>query len=438
MKFKRDQEPTYAGTPSLSSIGMMARAALSTAILLGSVAAQTMPSPQRQAAPADAPMSESASPLATSDDLIRVRVSQMRANEFTLSGDDVTIGRLSVLGYHAYKLKSTVSRGGTVWRVTDRDTLQQVAAVPGRTLKVSGHMLRLNLKPVPNQIEISSRENRTSDVIAEIGLETYLRGVLPAEMPSSWPIEALKAQAIAARTFALFRKAHQNHEGYDLDSDVMDQMFVNPLKPDDKLTANADRAIRETNGVTLKDRKQKIFAAYFHADCGGQTEEAKDVWGTGERLGTATDGGCPLNPKASWTLKLTTAQLARRLKERRVLSDLQLTARTPSGRAAEIVIAWTDGSTQRLMGNEFRRRLGFDQLKSTQFTVAKDGNAFVFKGRGFGHGVGLCQWGARQMAKGGRGYKEILAHYYPQAHLAQKAPLGFVAQNLKSTSKLER
>lgn len=391
MTFRRDTEFAQAGKSTSCAIGMIAFIAL-LAFGLG----------------------------AGADSVIRVRVAQIKAHDFTLSGTDLSIGRLTTHGYHAYKIKKLTSASSALWTITDRDSKEQIAAVPEQTFKVSGDNLRLNLKPVPNALEISSRANRASDVIAKLDLETYLKGVLPAEMPASWPLEALKAQAVAARTFALYRKAHPNHDGFDLESGVMDQMFLHPLSDDNKLNLTVDRAILETSGVTLEDHKHNVFATYFHADCGGRTEEAKEVWGTGDTLGTAADSGCPLNPKAIWTLKLTKIQIAERLKERRSLRDVRLGSRTSSGRVSQIVVAWNDGSTTTVQGNALRAALGFDQLKSTQFTMATDGDAVVFKGRGYGHGVGLCQWGARHMAKAGHGFKEILAHYYPGARLVEQ------------------
>lgn len=349
----------------------------------------------------------------------RIRVAQLRTTTFSMNGSDLKIGPKKFAGFHAFKLE----RKGDAWTVRDRDSAF-VLVVYGPSLSIDGTDVRLNLKAVPGRLQINAHGGAKTDVIATLDLETYLRGVLPSEMPASWPLESLKAQAVAARTFALYRRAHRAPGAdFDLDSDVSDQMFQNPLTENETSVplVNVERAIRETRGQVLEDAKSTVFAAYFHADCGGRTEEAREVWGSGEKMGVAIDGGCPLNPRATWTLKMSmaslSAKLARALKRTGSVVSLADGGRTGSHRLAALKVAWNDGTTTTVPGNEFRAALGYDQLRSTQFDFTRTGAEYLFKGHGYGHGVGLCQWGARQMAKAGRGYREILAHYYPRAKL---------------------
>ncbi len=382
--------------------------------------ANALPSPTASASPARLDVARSPA------DLFRIRVLQLLAPVVSVSGMNITAERKSASGFHAFILKKSTKAGETVWTLTDRDSGVVLSQITGARLAIEGEQIRINLKAVPDSLVIESRTSRVSDVIATLDLETYLKGVLPSEMPASWPMEALKAQAVAARTFAIFRKA-QRAEGsaFDLDSDVSDQMFSNPLSDDETSVpvANVDRALRETKGELLEDTKHGVFAAYFHADCGGHTEEASEVWGSGEKLGTAVDGGCPMNPRATWTLKMSNDQLSARLAKatKRSMGSVELLtadARTSSGRIASLRVAWSDRSTSALSGNEFRAAVGFDRMRSTQFKITREGSDYVFKGQGYGHGVGLCQWGARQMAKAGHSYKDILKHYYPKALLA--------------------
>jgi stage II sporulation protein D len=263
-------------------------------------------------------------------------------------------------------------------------------------------------RPVPPQNPIRVRLDRKTNKVATLDLETYLRGVLPAEMPVSWPIEALKAQAVAARTFALFRQGQSRAKDFDVDSDVMDQMFLEGAET----TKRAEQAIDETRGLVLHTPQGKLIAAYFHSDCGGHTEDARNVWGGGESTGTA---GCPFTARANWKLRLTLKQLAAKL--RLPVKAIELGERTESGRVARVALALADGSGRTITANDFRHALGYGELKSTAFSISREGETYTFAGRGFGHGVGLCQWGARQMALQGSSFKEILAHYYPSARL---------------------
>ena len=410
------------------SFGAIARALLLASLSILAMNARGMPSPL--------PLANAASTnsMTTEVSNFRVRVSQQRSRAFTITGTNIAVGDLSpTRGYAAYRIEKLSKAGETTWVISDRDSKKWIANISARSLELNGTNLRIGLKPMPNQIEVESRGPSSSDVIATLDIETYLKGVLPAEMPASWPLEALKAQAVAARTFAIFRREQRlksDDRDFDLESDVMDQMFRSPLSGDQPLLRNVDLAIEETKGEILEDQRQNAFATYFHADCGGQTEEAKDVWGSGEKLGTAKDAACPLNPRASWTLKMSSAEMSRRVAKslgraaddsKLQIASLRTTDHTSSGRAREMLVAWSNGESQSINGNEFRRALGFDELKSTHFSLSHVGPDYIFKGQGYGHGVGLCQWGARQMAKLGQGYQEILNHYYPKARLIGRA-----------------
>jgi len=311
-----------------------------------------------------------------------IRVRLAHSATFSLTGVNITLNNRAYPGLHTFKVRD--------------------GRVEGVALdSISGESLRMNLKSVPSHLEIKGH-----NVVATLDLETYLRGVLPAEMPASWPLEALKAQAVAARTFALYRRAHRDEREFDVDSDVNDQMFLSDTMK------QTDQAIDETRGLVLKDKRGELVAAYFHSDCGGHTEDAHNVWGTGDSVGTA---GCPYSSLSHWSLKLSLSQLRAKLRQK--ISAIRLGPRNDSGRVQQVYLALADGTGKTLTGSDFRSALGFGELKSTAFEIARDGDDYVFTGRGFGHGVGLCQWGARQMAKAGRDYREILAHFYPRAGL---------------------
>jgi stage II sporulation protein D len=327
------------------------------------------------------------------------------------------------------------------WIVLDRDHDRVIGEVRAPTLEVYGSDLRLNLKPMPKQLTLVSK-GQFVDLVGVMEMEDYLIGVLPSEMPSSWSLEVLKAQAVAARTFAYFRRQERRLVGlhYDVEASVMDQVFNTPLKSfgfDDAELERINRvrrAISETKGIILRDSKGRPFPAYFHADCGGKTEEADLVWGESQNLGTAQDLSCPSSPLAKWKTRISVREMSQKLRSHlkgpvnETLASLVAEGITPSGRVAKIKIGWSGGSTDQISAHEFRMKMGHDQIRSTNFSLKKENEGtYVFSGRGHGHGVGMCQWGARRLAENGQGFQEILRHYYPKAEFKTNGPQGSVA-----------
>jgi len=372
-----------------------------------------------------------------SEETVRVRLGAL-SGPYSVSGENLRLTGLvpPLAGYGAVRIAvRKLDREWSEWTVTERDGGRPLARVKARQFIVSGRNLRLNLKPLPGRLTLVPRSSAiAADVIAEIGLEAYVRGVLPAEMPSAWPLEALKAQAIAARTYALYRKALRARAGYDLEASVMDQMYLFPESTEDQ--ANVERAVAMTRGQILLGRQAPLqpLAAYFHADCGGRTEDAIAVWGSAG-AGTAVDRGCPLNPLAHWRVAIDLVELANRVRaasgkapEAR-LTGASVEGHTLSGRVARVRLKWSDGTSNDMAAPAFRMAIGHERIKSTNFEIAARGaDALVFSGKGFGHGVGLCQWGARHMAKTGADFRAILQHYYPRGLLANVAALTAAAR----------
>lgn len=366
---------------------------------------------------------------------IRVRVDRIRG-AFTLTGIGLRFpGAAMSLGFRALRVRSSsVPQGFTHWEVRDRESGEIVSSFNARKFEINGMSLRVNLKPVPDRL--SFLPSRTgSDLVASMDIEEYLQGVLPAEMPKSWPLEALKAQAVAARSFALYKMSLRRDADYDVESDVMDQVFQNPLHSAGTLQTNAAEAVRETRGIVLLDRAGQYLAAYFHADCGGHTEEAPEVWAGAAKSGTVKDDACPLNPIASWRVELQASEIAEKIRGIAMaphpdarIAKLEVADRNRSGRVSHLKLSWSDGSSALISAPEFRMAMGHEKIKSTNFEMnldRKEGNveSVVFKGRGFGHGVGLCQWGSKHLALQGAFYSEILQHYYPRAILKETKKL---------------
>lgn len=285
-------------------------------------------------------------------------------------------------------------------------------------LLIQGENLRVGSQQLPSKVMLSSATTGTLDVIGVLNLEAYLVGVLASEMPLSWPLETLKAQAIAARSYALAVMAERKDKPYHLESSILDQVFRHIVSEDvhDPATGKALQAVRETKDEKLYGPNQRVLKAFFHSDCGGQTTTAKDVWNFGVNAGVATDHSCPTNPRAHWKLTLTKAELERKLQVQNI-SKLELVRRASEKRVQAVRIAYEGTLSKVISANSFRQMLGYGDLRSSFFEFKKVGEVYSFQGQGFGHGVGLCQWGSRMLGQSGMSYRKILAHYYPLAQI---------------------
>lgn len=311
-----------------------------------------------------------------------------------------------------------------LWQIKDLNS-GRIYNVASQRLTVTGRALLTNARLIGDHLTLRSARNADFNVITRLSLQNYLMGVLPAEMPASWPLEALKAQAIASRSYALSVMAERRHRPYDLQASVADQVFQPALKKESDEAKRIRRAVGGTHGQVLIGKNKKVFRAYFHSDCGGQTEEPDEVWHNGRKNGTVKDSFCPLGPHGHWHYRVTAAALAEKLSEalhaleKGELRDIRVVKRTPSGRAEKMHFVFPHRTID-LSGHQFRQLIGYDRIRSTKFTIKKKGSIYNIIGQGYGHGVGLCQWGARYMALRGAGFKQILRHYYPEARLIRR------------------
>jgi stage II sporulation protein D (peptidoglycan lytic transglycosylase) len=255
--------------------------------------------------------------------------------------------------------------------------------------------------------------------LRQIPLERYVAGVLEKEVHGSWPLEALKAQAVATRTYALYRKQKPRDAQFDVLSDTTDQVF----ESEESRSPAIVRAVTETEGEALQSGG-RILQAFFHSCCGGESESAAQVWPGSypDPLDSVHgDPYCAGCPSSQWTYRLSLKELKARLADGGFpasgATGVEVSERDDSGRAVRVLLPSRSGGPVSVPGTEFRRLLGNTNLKSTLFEVVDDGDDVVFAGRGAGHGVGLCQWGAKGMAEQGKGYREILDFYYPGAEI---------------------
>jgi stage II sporulation protein D len=245
-------------------------------------------------------------------------------------------------------------------------------------------------------------------LINVIPLEDYLAAVLGSEMPVSFPPEALKAQAIAARTYALQKKLEAYGSAFYLGSSVLHQVYGGVNSEDPRTHA----AVEATRGQVLTYELAPI-EAYFHASCGGRTESGQAALQRDLPYLQPVDCPCGKLPASRWSATVTEGELQAALEGSP--EGLRIAGRTATRRVTRVSTA--DGTT--LDGVRFRQRLGYTKLKSLDFEVEKTAHGYHFTGRGYGHGAGLCQWGAKRLADEGWSYEDILSHYYPGAELQQ-------------------
>ena len=304
-------------------------------------------------------------------------------------------------------------------------------------LTVSGLEIYRGSQLLPNHLLFSGK--KTFSLIAGERLRDYLYGVVAKEMPINWPLEALKAQAIAARSYAKAVMREHARRAFQLEATIMDQVFEKFGENNfaDPKMKKVIQAVSETGGMVLLNKRQRVLKAYYHADCGGKTSSSESVFGTKGLVGGAIDASCPSNPKARWSFHITKEELSQRLKrffhasdEFLGVSSLTLKQFPQDERIDEVVIKIDDGESHRLKAQEFRELLGNMDLRSTRFHLQQTKSEYVFSGTGFGHGVGLCQWGSKSLAQQGAKYPQILSHYYPEAEL--KASENFYSKKADS------
>ena len=270
-----------------------------------------------------------------------------------------------------------------------------------------------------DKLQILPGQNGDVWVVNELALEDYLVGLINYEISSQWPTEALKAQAIAARTYAVFQKGNRQDWLYDLDSGVVDQVYKGVGQED----ALSRQAVKKTEGELLLYQGNPIFSVY-HSCCGGKTESPESLWaGSFPYLRSAACPYCLDSPHFLWNYRMDSEDLIKfmgglGLSPSRVLG-MELGERSKSSRV--LLVIQGERTRLEISGKEFRRLIGYDLLRSTNFVVKESHGSFLFSGLGWGHGVGLCQWGAKGMAETGADYRSILKYYYQDVTIGKMA-----------------
>ena len=289
--------------------------------------------------------------------------------------------------------------------------LKDLETVKDMKVKIDG-------KEYLGSVRLTVKGNKLT-VINIITTEEYLRGVIPKEMLPSFHEEALKAQAVAARTFALMNRKRHSKDGYDLCSTTHCQAYTGTADISDK----TDKAIFDTYGEVIQ-YKGKMILAPFHSDSGGMTENSLDAWS----LDCPYLRAVPEIKKLTspWNVKMEIAEFGKKLEAaKKGVGDVKFIKSTPleigkltedrsaSGRIKYIVVYGSNGDAK-ITGKEMR---DIFKLKSTLFEISITNKEVVINGYGWGHGVGMSQNGAEEFANHSYTYDKILAKYYTGTNL---------------------
>lgn len=339
----------------------------------------------------------------------------------------------------------------TIWVTDEHD--QAWSYRPVLRIKVRGHALILNGKPVVSDqltlragnhdlklwlngngkrtalyasddkgaLQISGliqlvRRGKGLLLVNHVDLEEYVKGVVPAEVNPAWHPEMLKVQAVATRTYALYQHMLSSTRDYDVVAGIQDQVY----RGRQGIDARVVEAVESTRGLVMTYQGAPIYAA-FSSTAAGITEDAMVVWS--KDLPYLKGVECPFDiesPYYQWKVSLKIGTLEKNLRQQGfavgTISAITPLAYSRAGRVATLRIVHSSGELT-IRGEDLRKAVGYAVIPSTQFAVESFGQEVVISGYGAGHAVGLCQWGAKELAELGYSFSSILGYYYPGTEL---------------------
>lgn len=254
-------------------------------------------------------------------------------------------------------------------------------------------------------------------LINKLNMEKYLLGVIPYEMPASFPLEALKAQTVIARSYA-YKNILRNRKDFDIYDSVSSQVYKGILN---KNIENVKKAIEETNGEVIV-HDNKIIDAVFHSYSGGYTASGKEVWGNDVPYLQAVEDNYSKDVNSSvltWEYMINNDIIMDKIGFRIFDFDISY---TDSNRVSKLVLYNEDKSKEiSYTGNNFRKEFSLSKIKSTSFTLDITDNGINIIGSGYGHGVGFSQWSSRSMAIDYKmSYIDIIKFFYKGVEVIKK------------------
>ena len=280
------------------------------------------------------------------------------------------------------------------------ETLEKMGSLKGDLLVNGTHYL--------GKIQVL-RGSNSLYLINELSLEDYIKNVVSAEVGTNWDMEALKVQAVISRTYALYQKTQNTNENYDITSSVLHQVYKGS-----SIDTRISYAVMNTEGEVLT-YNGNLIEAFYHSTSGGRTEDPAEVFGKSYPYLKPVESNCEISPYWIWERRIPVEELEKALNIKDI-KNIQIKSYTSTQRVKTVDVFHSEGVLN-VESKDLRKILGWSRLPSTNFTVSRDNNDYVFDGKGYGHGVGLCQWSALEMSREGMTYKQILDYFYPGTKL---------------------
>lgn len=384
---------------------------------------------QEAAMPAAKPAAAAHEFKSSTEEIVLIRIfSHLNVQSLTMSPDidiyDIVGDGRVLFNTNAHPLVKFTRMGDSIEVKTFETnfgkykSVQVRGTVPGRSFKLKLNSPDRKARVYQDNLNISV-ENEGLKLINEIMLDNYIAGVVQAEAGRRSYIEFYKVQSILARTFALSHLQKHVAENFALCDQTHCQAYFGKTTE-----AEITRAVNETRDIVVVDENLNLIDAAFHSNSGGETANSEDVWGTKlSYLRSVND---------SFSMKMPNARWERKMAKEDWLSYLKLKHNYPvqdsNARWKAITFRqdtrkpYLEASNVRVPLKNVRTDL---QLKSTFFTIIPQGDTLLFKGRGFGHGVGMCQEGAMRMAKLGYKYRDVISFYYQNIQLIDLHKLSF-------------
>jgi stage II sporulation protein D len=295
------------------------------------------------------------------------------------------------------------------------------AKEPSCAFKIKAVIPESKLRAYDDDLEVTlSADKKQFVLINKVDLEEYIAGVVESESGTKTSLEYYKLQSILCRTYLLANLNRHILDGYQVCDDVHCQAYLSKTKE-----TEIAQAVMATKGLVVVDNDLNLITAAFHSNCGGQTVNSQDVWSIPTSyLKSIKDTSCVKQPHAKWqrSIPLEDWKAYLQLKHKYPVDDtLKMNTASNFSQNNGRAIYFIDKDLKiplKVIRADF-------QLKSTYFSVEQKGENVIFNGRGYGHGVGLCQEGAMRMAKNNLSYKNILSFYYRDVHLVDLSALTY-------------
>ncbi len=279
--------------------------------------------------------------------------------------------------------------------------------------KLDNDIKQTTTKEITSYIKIKINKNNE---IKEIDLEEYIIGVVAGEMPASFEMEALKAQAVTSRTYAMY-KINNTKENYDIETTVDDQVYITTDEMKDKWGRDYELyynkikdAVSLTENLVMK-KDNKIFKSYYFAMSNGTTADSSTVFNETTTISVESPWDNESLNKFLVTTDFTSTEIRNKLNLKEPLTNIEIISRDKTSRVEKVKV-----NNKTYTGIEFRQQLS---LRSTDFTISKTDNTYSITTKGYGHGVGMSQYGANGMAKENYTYDEILKYYYQDIEIEE-------------------